>query len=103
MADQKRFLLVEEQGEGTRGAPPLVLEIMKETTSGYVTGGLFAVGLQDLTPSFRSKGVVRWLKKTMMRSGEDKFHPRFLIKKVIAGEAEAMAVPRAFVVEAETA
>ena len=98
--NNKKFLLIEEQGAGTRKACPVVMEVTKETDGFFITPELYSVGIRDLAPTYIRKKVVRWNKYTGLRSGDDAQYALFRVKKVLHGLEEAQGVPNAIHVHA---
>ena len=98
--NNKKFLLIEEQGAGTRRASPIVMEVIKETDGFYFTPELFSAGIRDLAPTYARKKIVRWNKKTFFRSGDDPQYALFRVKKVLRSVEEAQGVSNAIHVHA---
>ena len=98
--NNKKFLLIEEQGADTRKVCPVVMEVMKETDGFFITPELYSVGIRDLAPTYIRKKVVRWNKYTGLRSGDDAQYALFRVKKVLHGLEEAQGVPNAIHVHA---
>lgn len=82
--ERKKYLLVTEHPhfENGRGLP-FMLEVIRETSSTYITPEVFSVGLRDLTPTAMRRKEVRWVKATGRRSGDTEVSPLFKVKKIL--------------------
>lgn len=85
-ADGKKYLFVTEHSHyDARPNTPLMLEVLRETGTMYVTKEFFPANLRDLAPASLRKKEVRWAKSTGLRSGDNDEHPRFRVKKILNG------------------
>ena len=85
-ADEKKYLFVTEHSHyDARPNTPLMLEVLRETGTMYVTREFFPANLRDMAPASLRKKEVRWVKATGLRSGDKDDHPRFRVKKILKG------------------
>ena len=80
---QKRFVKVIELGFNSSNHTPILLQIVGELKSEYITTELFAFGIVDCRPQRRRKKVVHWNKDSCYRASDSQFSPAFEISKVI--------------------
>jgi metal-dependent hydrolase (beta-lactamase superfamily II) len=84
MDTKKKYLLVTEHPhhEGGKGLP-FLLEVIRETSTTYVTPEVFSVNLRDLSPLSMRKKEVRWAKFAGKRSGDNDAQPLFKVRKIL--------------------
>lgn len=83
-AKKVNYLVVTEAfTAGATSPTPILLQVVRETETMYFTREFFAIGLRDLLPSRWKTGLVRWMKHTNRRPGDNGPLPNFTIKRAL--------------------